>query len=59
MDEVEIKIMEINPRKIGKILKEKAKFVKRVLQRNYIYTNPVMRLKEQKEKMSLSLSRAN
>ncbi len=30
MDEVEIKIMEINPRKIRKILKEKAKFVKRV-----------------------------
>ena len=45
MDEVEIKIMEINPRKIRKILKEKAKFVKKVLQRNYIYTNPVMRLK--------------
>jgi len=39
MPEIEIKILEINTRKVRKILKEKAKFVKKVFQRNIIYDN--------------------
>ena len=38
--EIEIKILEINPNKIKKILKKnKAKFIKRVLQKNVVYDN--------------------
>ncbi len=39
MVETEVKILEINPKEIRKILEGKAKFVKKVLQKNIIYEN--------------------
>ena len=40
MAEIEIKILEIQPNKIKKILKQNnAKFIKKVLQTNIIYDN--------------------
>ncbi len=46
MAEIEIKILEIDPNKIRRILRlNKAKFIKKVLQKNIIYENPYTKSK--------------
>lgn len=46
-EEIEIKILEINPQKIRAILKkEKAKFIKKVLQKNVFFANDYIKNKK-------------
>jgi predicted adenylyl cyclase CyaB len=62
LSEVEVKILEINPAQIRKLLKQhKAKFVKKVFQRNTLYVNDytkdkvVLRVREEGKNGVLTL----